>query len=46
MEAALALIPARTEFLSVESAGHELMTRTNREELVSQVTTRFLAFVS
>lgn len=46
MEQALALIPARTELLTVDGAGHELVSRTNREELVGQVTTRFLAFVN
>jgi predicted alpha/beta-hydrolase family hydrolase len=44
MEATLALVPARTELLSVEGAGHELMTKSNREELIKQVTSRFLAF--
>lgn len=44
MESALTLVPARTELLSVERAGHELMTRNNREELIQQVTSRFLAF--
>jgi predicted alpha/beta-hydrolase family hydrolase len=45
MESALAMIPARTELLAVASAGHELMTRSNREELVKQVTSRFLVFM-
>jgi len=44
MEHALTLVPARTELLPVEGAGHELMTKSNREELVKQVTSRFLAF--
>jgi hypothetical protein len=44
MESALRLIPARTELLPVEGAGHELLTRKNREELIKQVTSRFLAF--
>lgn len=44
MESALALVPARTELLPVESAGHELLTRSNREELIRQVTSRFLSF--
>jgi predicted alpha/beta-hydrolase family hydrolase len=44
MECALALVPARTELLPVEGAGHELMTKSNREELIKQVTSRFLAF--
>jgi len=44
MESALKLIPARTELLPVDGAGHELMTGSNREGLIRQVTTRFLAF--
>jgi hypothetical protein len=37
-------VPARTELLPVEGAGHELMTKSNREELIQQVTSRFLTF--
>lgn len=44
MESALALIPARTELLNIPSAGHELLTRTNRDLLLDQITSRFLAF--
>ena len=33
LRAALKLIPAPTELLPVTAAGHELMTRKNREEL-------------
>ena len=44
MESALSLIPARTELLSITGAGHELMTRTNRDSLFAQVTDRFAAF--
>ena len=44
MECALKLVPTRTELLPVEGAGHELLTRSNREELIQQVTSRFLAF--
>jgi predicted alpha/beta-hydrolase family hydrolase len=44
MERALALIPAPSELLPVECAGHELLTKSNREELIEQVTSRFLAF--
>jgi uncharacterized protein len=44
MEAALSLIPARTELLPVASAGHELMTKSNRDVLLEQVTTKFSAF--
>ena len=44
MESALTLVPARTELLTVEGAGHELMTRGNREGLIEQVTSSFLTF--
>jgi uncharacterized protein len=44
MKAALALIPARTELLSVPSAGHELMTKRNREEMSRLVAEAFLGF--
>ncbi|MGA8086203.1 MAG: alpha/beta family hydrolase [Terracidiphilus sp.] len=44
MEAALKLIPARTELLMVAGAGHELMTPRNRAELVERVVERFLQF--
>jgi len=42
--AALKLIPARTELLSVSSAGHELMTKKNREELPYKVVEAFQLF--
>ena len=44
MESALKLIPARTELLPVAGAGHELMTKTNRNDLIEQVASRFAAF--
>lgn len=44
MQSALKLIPARTELLPVEGAGHELLKKSNREQLVGQVISRFLAF--
>lgn len=44
MEAALALIAARKELLPIPSAGHELMTKANRNELPAIVVTRFSAF--
>jgi predicted alpha/beta-hydrolase family hydrolase len=37
MEVALKLIPARTEMLPVTAAGHELMTKRNRDELPKTV---------
>jgi len=45
MIAATKLIPARTELLTVESAGHELLTKRNRDELPSMVVDRFQSFV-
>jgi uncharacterized protein len=41
MEAALKLIPARTELLPVAGAGHELMTKRNRETLPQLVVEAF-----
>lgn len=44
MESALGLIPAATRLLSIESAGHELVTRTNRDKAVATVVAEFLSF--
>jgi hypothetical protein len=44
--AALQLIPARTELMVVAGGGHELMTKTNREEVVRVVVTRVCGFVA
>jgi hypothetical protein len=44
MEAALKLIPARTELMSIPSAGHELLSKRNRDELPTQVVAAFLSF--
>ena len=41
---AIALIPARTEMLPIQGAGHELMTARNRDELSSLVRERFVTF--
>jgi uncharacterized protein len=46
MTAALTLIPARTELLSIAIAGHELMTKKNREELPRAVAEVFRSFIS
>jgi predicted alpha/beta-hydrolase family hydrolase len=43
MESSLALIPARTELLSVPSAGHELLSARNRSELPDHVANAFLS---
>lgn len=42
---ALKLIPARTELLAIEGAGHELMTAKNRGELPTKIATAFVKFV-
>lgn len=39
--AALKLIPAKTELLSIVSAGHELMTKRNQEELPAMIVEAF-----
>ena len=44
MKAALKLIPARTELVAIEGAGHELMTAKNRGELGKRVSTAFMEF--
>jgi predicted alpha/beta-hydrolase family hydrolase len=44
MTEALKLIPAQTELLTVEDAGHELMTRRNREEVQRRIVEAFQAF--
>jgi uncharacterized protein len=44
LEAALELIPARTGLMAIEGAGHELMSKRNREELPRLVVDGFLAF--
>jgi predicted alpha/beta-hydrolase family hydrolase len=46
MESSLALIPARTELLSVPSAGHELLSARNRSELPHHVANAFLSFAT
>jgi uncharacterized protein len=45
MEAALKLIPARTELLPVESAGHELLTARNSDTLPNEIASAFARFV-
>lgn len=46
LEAALKLIATRTELLIVASAGHELMTKRNRDQLPQSVLDNFSAFFS
>ena len=44
MITAIQLIPARTELLSVTSAGHELLTKRNRDEVTKTVMQAFRSF--
>jgi predicted alpha/beta-hydrolase family hydrolase len=46
LTAALALIPARTEVLPVPSAGHELLTKQNRDDLPRTIVAAFRSFAS
>ncbi len=46
MEAALKLIPARTELLPVTGAGHELMTKRNRDDVAHAVVEAFRLFAA
>ena len=46
MKKAIRLIPARTELLSIASAGHELLTRKNRNVLAGVIATAFAKFVA
>lgn len=45
VEAALKLIPAPARLMPVEKAGHELLTRGNREHLAGSVMEAFLSFI-
>ena len=45
LDAALRMIPGRTELMMVAGAGHELMSKKNSEELPGRVVERFLQFV-
>jgi predicted alpha/beta-hydrolase family hydrolase len=44
MTAALKLIPARTELVPIASAGHELMTKQNRDQMPGEVAAAFQSF--
>ncbi len=44
MTEALKLIPARTELITVEGGGHELMTKRNRDEVQTQLVQAFQSF--
>jgi uncharacterized protein len=45
IEEALKLIPARTRLVPVESAGHELMSRRNRDKLPRSIVEVFMGFI-
>lgn len=44
MTAALKLIPARTELFSIATAGHELLTKKNHDDLPKKVVQAFRSF--
>ncbi len=44
MKSALGLIPGQTELLPIEGAGHELLTKFNRERLASSILAKFREF--
>jgi len=46
MESALLLIPATTKLVAIESAGHELVTKANRDKVVAGVVAEFFSFFS
>jgi hypothetical protein len=46
LTAALKLIPARTQLLPIEAAGHELLTARNRPTLPQQIASTFSSFVA
>ena len=45
MEAARRLVPAKTELLAMEGAGHSLLTKRNQHELVASIVSRFRRLV-
>jgi hypothetical protein len=46
LTAALTLIPARTELLAIPGAGHELLTKQNRDDLPNTIVAAFQSFAS
>lgn len=46
LDAARRLLPAHTELVAIEGAGHSLLTKTNKGELVSAVVQNFLRLVA
>ena len=45
MVSALKMIPAPTELLALAGAGHELMTKQNRDEVAQRVVEEFRSFL-
>jgi len=45
LQAAIALIPARTRLLPIEGSGHGLMQKSNREELPGRIVREFQGFL-
>jgi uncharacterized protein len=46
LSAALKLVPAKTELLPVERAGHELLSKANAQQLPSAIVNTFVQFIS
>ena len=44
LQTAMQLIPGRSELLSISGAGHELLSRSNRDKLPQRIAEAFLAF--
>jgi hypothetical protein len=44
IETALKMIPSPTQLIAIPSAGHELITNRNRNELAGQIVPAFLSF--
>jgi hypothetical protein len=44
LQSALSLIPAETKLVPIESAGHELLSKANRERLIATVVSEFNQF--
>lgn len=44
LQTAMQLIPGRSELLSISGAGHELLSRSNRDELPQRIAEAFLTF--
>jgi len=45
LESAVRLVPAKTELLAIADAGHSLLTKKNKSDLVEQIVSKFLQFI-